>query len=282
MNSAIFPQRVIMLSENCISTLLNMDSWEIFSPFTTKYPLTDMSLVNKDITKHNDYEILIGLEGVYSYCYNGTCYSCKPGSIFLISPMLEHESYYTETSNPLTHMWINVTQDSLFVVVSQIINKKMKCIFRSKISYSGYTPKLEIFKIWNSLLNAKKTTPQNLLKLKLAICHLFLIIIQNRQLSLDEYQTEIMQRARNYIKKHFHQRVDIRQLSSKMGYSKFHFMRLFKQYHTVTVQEYIDQQRLKKVKHLLADKTTHKEIALQLGFSSRSSFANWYAKYRNI
>jgi len=211
-----------MLSENYISTLLNIDSWEIFSPFTTEHPLADASPINKDITKHNGYEILIGLEGVYSYCYNGTCYSCKPGSIFLIPPMLEHESYYTETSNPLTHMWLHVFQDSLSVVIYQIINKKTKCIFRSKVSYSDYTPKLEIFKIWNSLLKAKKTTPQDLLKLKLAICHLFLIIIQSKQLSRDEYQSEIMQRARNYIKEHFCQKVDIRQLSRKMGYSKFH------------------------------------------------------------
>ncbi len=271
-----------MLSENYISTLLNIDSWEIFSPFTTEHVLENVSLTNKDITKHNGYEILIGLEGVYSYYYNGTCYSCKPGSIFLISPMLEHESYYTETSNPLTHMWMHVFQDSLGVVIYQIINKKTKCIFRSKVSYSDYTPELEVFKIWNSLLTAKKITPQDLLELKLAICHLFLIIIQSKQLSLDEYQAEKMQRARNYIKEHFCQKIDIRQLSSQMGYSKFHFMRLFKKYHTVTIQEYIDQQRLKKVKALLINKVTHKEIAHQLGFSSRSSFANWYAKHRNM
>jgi AraC-like DNA-binding protein len=272
-----------MLSENYISTLLNIDSWEIFSPFTKQHPLENVSLTNKDITKHhNDYEILVGLEGIYPYYYNGACYCCKPGSIFLISPMLEHESYYTGVSNPLTHIWLNnVTQDSLLVGISKIINNKPKCIFRSKVSYSEYTPKLEIFKIWNLLLKAKKITPQDMLKLKLAICHLFYIIIQSKQLSNTDYKNEIMLQARDYIKEHFHQKIDISQLARKMGYSKFHFMRLFKECHAVTVHEYIDQQRLKRVNELLANKTTQKEIAFQLGFSSRTSFANWYAKHRN-
>ena len=270
-----------MLSENYISVLLNIESCEIFSPFTTAPALPSVSIVNKDITMHNSYEILVGLEGVYPYYYNGSCYSCKPGSIFLISPMIEHESYYTANLKPLTHMWMNVSPQSILVTVIIINDGKAKRTYRCNISYDDYTPKLKIYEIWNSLLAAKKIDYQKLLNLKLAICHLFLAIIESKQMSINEYQNEIMQRARNYIKEHFHKKIDLSNLASKMGYSKFHFSRLFKQYHTVTIQEYIDQYRLKEVNRLLADKATQKEIALQLGFSSRSSFANWYVKYRN-
>jgi AraC-like DNA-binding protein len=270
-----------MLSENHIFTLLNMESWEIFAPFRDDHIPADAPMLNKDVTKHNDYEILVGLEGVYPYYYNENCYNCKPGSIFLISPMLEHESFYTEGTNSVTHMWMFVNEQSLIASISQTHNGKMKGSFRCKVVYEDYTPKLKIYEIWNSLLNSKKISSQDLLNLKLAICHLFLAIIENKQMSTNEYQEEIMERTRNYIKKHFHQKIDIRHLARKMGYSKFHFMRLFKKYHTVTIQEYIDQQRLKKVKHLLADKATQKEIALQLGFSSRSSFTNWYGRNRS-
>jgi AraC-like DNA-binding protein len=271
-----------MLSEDYASILLNMESWEIFSPFTETHLEADVSSINKDITRHDNYEILVGLEGVYPYYYNDNCYNCKPGSIFLISPMLEHESYYTESRSHLTHMWMNVNNESLLATVSSICDGKMKCFYRSKVVYQDYKPELEIYEIWNSLLNAKKITPQNMFKLKLAISHLFLVIIENKQLSINEYQNEIMQRARNYIKAHFRERINLNHLASKMGYSKFHFVRLFKQYHTVTVQEYIDQQRLKEVKTLSANKVTKKEIAYKLNFSSPSAFANWYAKYRNV
>ncbi len=269
-----------MLSEEHASILLNMESWEIFSPFTETHLEADVSSINKDVTKHDNYEILVGLEGVYPYYYNGNCYNCKPGSIFLISPMLEHESYYTESRNNLTHMWMNITNESLLATVSNISDGKMKCSYRCKVAYRDYKPKLKIYEIWNYLLNAKKITPQNMFKLKLAISHLFLAIIENKQLSINEYQNEIMERARNYIKAHFRERINLNHLASKMGYSKFHFVRLFRQYHTVTVQEYIDQQRLKEVKTLLANKVTKKEIAYKLNFSSPSAFANWYAKYR--
>ena len=269
-----------MLSEKYTSVLLNIDSWEIFSPFTTEHPLANVSHINKDITRHNNsYEILVGLEGIYPYYYNGNCYKCKPGSIFLISPMLEHESYYASVPYPLTHMWMNVSQKSMLVTVIDINEGKAKRTYRCRISYDDYTPRLKIYEIWNSLLNTKKISPKQLNSLKRAICQLFLIILESKQLSINEYQNEIMQRARGYIKEHFRERIDLNHLASKMGYSKFHFIRLFKQYHTVTVQEYIDQHRLREVKRLMADNLTQKEIAYKLGFLSRTSFANWYAKY---
>lgn len=271
-----------MLHKDYIPVLLSINSWEVYAPFTQGRLRPGTSLGNKDVNMHNDYEILVGLEGLYPYYYNGYCYDCKPGSIFLISPMLEHESYYTKAANSLTHMWLRVAEDSLLVTVSRINSGKIECIYRCKVSYQDYTPGLKFYKIWNSLLETEKITDQALLELKLALCHLFLAIIESDELTISKYRGEIMHRARNYIKNHFHQKLDIDGLAKKMGYSKFHFTRLFKRYHAVTVQEYVDQQRLKEVKRLLAENLTQKEIAYKLGFASRSSFANWYAKYRNL
>jgi AraC-like DNA-binding protein len=195
--------------------------------------------------------------------------------------MLEHESYYTEIKNSLTHLWMNIGEDSAFVAISRIENNKMKALFRSKIFYNNYEPKLKIYDQWNYLLYKPKVTSQDLFELKPALNHLFLAIIESRQLSINEYQDEIMYKARSYIREHFRQRINLDHLAVKMGYSKFHFIRLFKKYHTVTVQQYIDQQRIKEVKHLLSENVSKKEIAHYLGFASPSAFANWYAKYRD-
>lgn len=270
----------MILSENHASILLSMDSWELFTPFSDSCFLTNASMAKKNITIHNDYEILVGLEGVYPYYFNGHCYNCRPGSIFLISPMLEHESFYTENSNILTHMWIGITDTFSWATVYRINAGKMKKLYSCKVSYENYMPEIKIYEVWNSLITAKKITPQQLFKLKLAICHLFLAIINNRQLSINEYQVEIMQHARNYIKEHFRQEINLGHLARKMGYSKFHFTRLFKEYYTVTVQEYIDQYRIKEVEKLLSKNIPKKEVAFQLGFSSPSAFSNWYKKYR--
>jgi AraC-like DNA-binding protein len=259
-----------------------MESWDIVSPYTQTQALNRDLPENIDITKHNDYEILVGLKGVYPYYYNKACYSCNPGSIFLISPMIEHESYYSQASNKLAHLWIKVNEKYLLAAASDINNGKMKCFFRSKISYDNYVPGLKLYEIWSSLNGNKKNIQQNILKLKLALCHIFLAIIESKQLTINEYQDEIMECARDYIKSHFCQKISLSKLAAKMGYSKFHFARLFKEYHTVTFQEYINQYRLKETHRLLKENVSKKEIAFQLGFSSPSAFANWYSKYRKI
>ena len=270
-----------MINEEYISILLNMDKWEIHAPFIETSPIENNSPANKDLTKHNYHEILVGISGNYPYYFNGACYNCKPGSIFLISPMLEHESYYTDTPMKLKHMWMNFASDNLLAAVSEINGKKAKCLLKKKIEYKAYNPEIEILEIWNSLLKAKEVSPSALLRLKVAICRLFIAIINGKQMTNCEYQEEIMIRARAFIRENFMKRISLDYLANKMGYSKFHFINLFKRYHTVTVQEYIDQQRLKYVRTSLADKMSKKEIAHNLGFSSPSSFANWLSKYRD-
>lgn len=278
---AFFKRRCKMLAENLASVMLNMSEWELFLPFTGNRFLADASLAEKDLTRHNHYEILVGLEGAYPYYYHDHCYNCRPGSIFFISPMLEHESYYTSVAKQITHMWLSVAEDSLLASISQATPDTIKHIYKCKIVYNNYVPKLQLHAVWNSLLKTKKISDRNRFRLKLALHHLFLAIIESKPLSVNEYQGEIMQRARVFIKENFRRKIDLGHLAAKMGYSKFHFARLFKQYHTVTVQEYIDRQRLHEVDSLLTRRISKKEIAYRLGFSSPSAFSNWHVRYRN-
>ena len=158
----------------------------------------------------------------------------------------------------------------------------MKAFFRTRIIYDTYDPKLKIYDTWNSILKKKNINSRHLLDLKLDLSHLFLAVIKAKPLSINQYQSEIMLRAKKYIKEHFKQRINLDQLATEMGYSKFHFVRLFKKYFTLTIQEYIDVQRLKYVNSKLSEKVSKKEISNNLGFSSPTAFSNWYSKYRNI
>jgi AraC-like DNA-binding protein len=59
------------------------------------------------------------------------------------------------------------------------------------------------------------------------------------------------------------------------GYSKYHFLRLFKQETGQTFHEYVNECRLKKVTAMQLERRTKTEIAEALGFSHLSTYLRW-------
>jgi transcriptional regulator GlxA family with amidase domain len=69
-------------------------------------------------------------------------------------------------------------------------------------------------------------------------------------------------------------------LAQIAGYSKFHFLRLFKQHTGQSVHAYVNQSRLRKVEELRAGGLPLKAIAVKLGFSCPAAFSRWYRPFR--
>ena len=77
----------------------------------------------------------------------------------------------------------------------------------------------------------------------------------------------------DYINAHYADSLNLDNTAARVGFSKFHFSRLFKQYTGFTFNEYLNQRRLRAAEALLADRSISiTEVALRSGFSSISSF----------
>ena len=62
-----------------------------------------------------------------------------------------------------------------------------------------------------------------------------------------------------------------------VGFSKFHFTRLFKEYTYVTFYDYVMHRRMQAAKVMLADSNLSiTEIAFQTGFNNLSSFTRGF------
>ena len=78
--------------------------------------------------------------------------------------------------------------------------------------------------------------------------------------------------AANYIHSHFERDLDLDMLSAEACLSKFHFLRLFRQVIGVTPYAYLLRKRAHTARRLIATTgLTFDEIALQVGFATRSS-----------
>jgi len=86
--------------------------------------------------------------------------------------------------------------------------------------------------------------------------------------------------AKKYIEDHFNKEVRIDFLSSYVGFSKFHFIRLFKEVTNLTPHQYLIQIRLDHAQFLLrSTKKRISEIASLSGFKNEMNFYQNFHKY---
>lgn len=79
--------------------------------------------------------------------------------------------------------------------------------------------------------------------------------------------------ACNYIASHYNEDLSLEEVASVVGFSKFHFSRLFKKFTNTTFYNYLVAQRIYKAELMLANSDTKiLDIAMSTGFNSISTF----------
>ena len=86
-----------------------------------------------------------------------------------------------------------------------------------------------------------------------------------------------------YIEDNCHEEITVYELANMSGFSESHFIRLFKQFTNVTYYNYLNQCRINKSKHLLANDSNLSitEVSLQSGFTSIATFNRLFKKQLN-
>jgi AraC-like DNA-binding protein len=86
-----------------------------------------------------------------------------------------------------------------------------------------------------------------------------------------------LQRARAYIDDCYHLPLDLSQISSQAGYSRYHFIRLFSQTFDITPHQYLTRRRIEKAKDLLrSGELSVTEVCFAVGFQSPGSFSSLF------
>jgi len=118
-----------------------------------------------------------------------------------------------------------------------------------------------------------------------SIISLFMVELVERDLNYGNtvgraktYQAQTIDMIKEHIVNTSGKSLTIDKLARIAGYSKFHFLRLFKQHSGKSIHEFINTVRVSKVKNMLTSGYSKKEIAEELGFSCASSFSYWFRK----
>jgi len=90
---------------------------------------------------------------------------------------------------------------------------------------------------------------------------------------------ERLDRARKFIDLCYDLPLDLAEISSHACFSRYHFLRLFRQAFNKTPHQYLVERRIERAKELLsADKLRVTDVCFEVGFQSLGSFSSLFHK----
>lgn len=84
--------------------------------------------------------------------------------------------------------------------------------------------------------------------------------------------------AKLFIDTHFSEKIDIDNIADEAFFSKFHFIRLFKQIYDKTPHQYLTAVRIEKAVLLLREGQAVSDVCYAVGFESLSSFSGLFKR----
>jgi AraC-like DNA-binding protein len=89
-----------------------------------------------------------------------------------------------------------------------------------------------------------------------------------------------LSRARDFIDHCYDHPLSLDQMSSKACFSRYHFLRLFRQAFNKTPHQYLIERRIEKAKELLGSEDIRvTDVCFEVGFQSLGSFSSLFHKY---
>lgn len=115
------------------------------------------------------------------------------------------------------------------------------------------------------------------------VCFYSGLLLTRRRGAYDLSVLERLRRARDLVKAHPEEPIDLDEMARAACFSRFHFLRLFRQAYGETPLKYLAQTRLERARTLLesTDRSVT-EICLDVGYESPASFSSAFRRYAGV
>ncbi len=247
-------------------------------------------LENFPLHWHNSLEIILPVSDCYYAAVNETTHCIQEGEIFFIPPGILHSVYPSPASSGVRFVYL--------LDLSVIAHLK---------DFAGIQPLLstpflinrdnspEIYKtVFDLLMQMQIEYFRNNLYSELTVYSLLMTLFvklgtnySNKLATADIQAGRQREYAKQfndllaYIDEHYMDTLTLEDTASLMGFSKFHFSRLFKDYTGYTFCDYLNYRRIKATEELLPHaELPITQIAMQVGFSSISTFNRLFREYK--
>lgn len=238
---------------------------------------------------HTVLEIVLPLENYYSADVNGHHFHIMPREILLIPPGELHALSAPATGKRLIFMFdisMLSTLHSFSGIQSMLVQPLLITPATHPLIYDEVYSLL--IQIKDEYFEKKEYAELTIYSL---LIHMFVTLgyhqihnqssFPNVRLPKQKEYVHRFNELLSYIDQHYTEELDLDTLSEAIGFSKYHFIRLFKQYTGTTLGDYVTTCRIKASEKLLCNlELSIAEIASQSGFSSISTFNRLFKQYK--
>ncbi len=230
--------------------------------------------------KHFHKTVSIGAieEGEVAFSYQQELGRLKCGELVVINPNIIHSCNPIENESRTYHMiyldtkWCKKLQESIYGELNSYIPVS-EYIIKDRALYFEFI-KLNYKLLDNSTfyLEKEEALENFLIKLFGKYCDKELqhsTIKESRNIKL----------AKEYIENSVNSNPTVKEISSYINISEFHFFKLFKQSFHISPHAYLLNQKICKAKELLSNSEDIAQVAYELAFTDQSHFSRVFKSY---
>lgn len=238
---------------------------------------------------HTAMEVIIPIENSYDVCAGSSSYHLLPYDILIIPPGEIHSLTAPDTGVRFIYL----------IDISFLGKIKGFASIQALMTQPVYVTQESHPQIHKSILNSfleieeeyftdKQYCEMTIYSILLGI---FAKLGYSRTHSLNLFSDVSVYKKKEYIQKlnivldyidaNFSDSISLEAMAGMVGYSKYHFSRLFSEYTKQTFCDYINLRRIKAAEGLLLnDSLSVTEIAMQSGFSSIATFNRLFKAFK--
>jgi len=228
--------------------------------------------------QHATHELVIPLAGDVVYGIDSGFVRVQLGRVLWFRPGVAHDAGYPPASGNFDHLWVRLLAGQC--AVSRVVGVDGRAERDERVRF--LLDEAELGVSWSTWFAGSPVSAQPYVILALAAAVLRTVLSTHTNRAPIVGVAEVVSAVQAHLRSTAGSGDHLEGLASMAGYSKFHFLRVFKRETGMTVQTFINASRAARVAELQAKGMSQNAIASELGFASASSFGRWWRAYRGV
>jgi AraC-like DNA-binding protein len=236
-----------------------------------------------DVHPSRELLIVLGGGGYQSLC--GKTYPARPGTVFFFDAMEPHDSGYSPAQVPCDHLWFHLTPDKCSVRFMRVGKGRGE---RRSGWHGWYTlPELGLSAAEALFPGSTPSSPPEIVRRRCAAALALLVssLVEKgyekpRARPKEDFHADIVQTIVRQIHESHGRGCRLESLARIAGYSKYHFLRLFRKHAGMSLQSCVNNSRVQAFRKMSAAGTPLRAICSDLGFAFPSALCRWRRRQR--
>lgn len=231
---------------------------------------------------HDSYSIGVSVRGGLAFDFRGSKHVADSGVISAIDPGEVHNAY-PAMDGGWTFLCLLVPPEIVRSLMAQAGAGRTLPSFTTRVIEDG-----EMARRLTRLHRALETSPDSLERQSLCVATLVELLRRHTTARKDAPEERVrlepraVSRAREFLRECYAERIPLELVSTIVGLSPYHFLRVFRSTVGLTPHAYLNQVRVSQAMKMLANGVPAVQVAQSCGFCDQSHFVRLFKQHLGL